>query len=197
MKKIVFTLMMILGVTSLLQAQVTQEELNRARQEAENATTDKKKKEKAYESLLKEVRYQNALIAIEENDFVIEAERITFKRGNWRYVTANTNFISLKGDEATVQIAFPGAPAGPNGIGGITLDGRATSIKKTTDKKGRTNISMQVTGAGISARIEISMHKGDANVTAIVSPNFSSNRFTLEGTLYPTSESNVFKGRSF
>jgi len=198
MKKVFLILIMALGISSAINAQVTQEKLDNARIDAKEATGElKKEKEKIYYALLDSAKAENAVKAIELRDFVLEADKVTFKYGNWKYVTSNTNFISFSDNKATVQIAFTGAPPGPNGIGGITLEGNASSIEVNTDKKGNTTFSMYVMGAGISAKIDIELIKDTYQAIATVSPNFSSNRFTLSGSLYPTSESDIFKGRSF
>lgn len=64
-----------------------------------------------------------------DREFVLEAEQITFKYGRFIYVNANTNFVSMHGDKATIQMAFNSPYAGPNGIGGITVDGTASNVK--------------------------------------------------------------------
>jgi len=177
-------------------AQITQDELDRAMAEVSAATENKKEKEKALRALEDSVMHQNAVYALENREFVLEAEKIIFKRGRWRYVTPNTNFISLNGDRATVQIAFEGAPPGPNGIGGITVEGRISNLKERTDKRGNRSLSMSVTGASISALVEIQLSAKGNKATATVSPTFSSNRFTLAGDLLHTSQARVFKGRT-
>lgn len=196
MKKILLILMAIACISDLTHAQITQEQLDKARKEAKEATSSKKKKEKIYQALLDSVRADNAVKAFELKDFVLEADMVTFKWGNWKYVTSNTNFISLSEDRATVQIAFAGAPPGPNGIGGITVEGRASNIEIKTDKKGNTLFSMNVMGTAISARIEIELFKDTYQAIATVIPNFNSNRFTMSGSLYPSSESEVYKARA-
>ena len=55
---------------------------------------------------------------------------------------------------------------------------------------------MMVQGIGISASITVRMIKGSAKCTATVSPNFSSNRISFTGTVYPSESSSVFKGRT-
>ena len=55
---------------------------------------------------------------------------------------------------------------------------------------------MNVQGVAVSARVTFRMAKGTNKCTATVSPNFNSNRISFTGNLYPSSESNVFKGRS-
>lgn len=152
--------------------------------------------QKAKEEAEDQAWHQAAVQAIKERSFVLEADRIEFKRGQFVYVTPNTNFVSLDGDHAVVQLAFNTAYAGPNGIGGITVDGTASGVEVKTDKKGNVNIKMMVQGSAISASVTIRMAAGSNKATATVSPNFNSNRISFTGTLYPTSESNVFKGRT-
>lgn len=52
--------------------------------------------------------FEQGVQALKEKDFVLEAERVEFKRGQFVYVTPSTNFVSMKGDRATIQLAFNG-----------------------------------------------------------------------------------------
>lgn len=139
---------------------------------------------------------QKAIQALNDRKFVLEADRIDFKNGRFAYVNANTNFISLHEDKATVQLAFTSQYAGPNGIGGITVEGTASNIKMTTDKKGNVTFTMMVQGIGISASVLINVYQGSNKCSATVSPNFNSNRIDFSGNLFDEQDSNVFKGRS-
>ena len=154
--------------------------------------------EKAAKKAEKEAKKaaEQGVQALKEKDFVLEAERVEFKRGQFVYVTPSTNFVSMKGDRATIQLAFNTAAAGPNGIGGITVDGSASNIEMKTDKKGNVTFSMMVQGVAVSANVTIRMVKGTNKCTATVSPNFNSNRISFTGYLYPSDQSNVFKGRA-
>ena len=153
--------------------------------------------EKRIEAIQDSIRSAEAFSALKQLDFVLEANRLSFNGRANAYVTSNTNFILLNGDRASVQIAFNGAFAGPNGIGGVTVDGTVGEVKTTTDKKGNVTCNFSVTGVGISAQVSIRLTRGRNNVSATVNPNFNSNRLTLDGKLVPLSESNIFKGRSF
>ena len=106
--------------------------------------------------------------------------------------------LSLKseGEDAVVQVAFNIPAAGPNGLGGVTVDGKVSSYEVKTDKKGTIYLSMNVMGTGISARLDISMPKGTNNATVTILPNFNSNRLTLNGVILPACKSSIFKGRS-
>lgn len=86
--------------------------------------------------------------------------------------------------------------AGPNGLGGVTVNGKVSSYEMRTDKRGTLYLSMNVMGVGISARLDISMPKGTNNATVTITPNFNSNRLTLNGVILPAFKSSVFKGRS-
>lgn len=140
--------------------------------------------------------YQNAIESIDSLKFVLEADRITFKNGQFVYVDANTNFISLKKDRGTIQLAFNSPYPGPNGIGGITVDGLVSNVKKEIDKKGNIIFSMSIMGNGVSAQVFFNMVNGTNICSAIVTPNFNSQRITFSGKLYPPEESSVFKGRA-
>ena len=94
--------------------------------------------------------------AINAKKFTLEADQVVFKYGQTAYVTSNTNFVSVDGEDAVVQVAFNIPAAGPNGLGGVTVDGKVSSYEMRTDKKGTLYLSMNVMGTGISARLDIS-----------------------------------------
>ena len=137
----------------------------------------------------------NAVKALDSLEFVLEADKLVFKYGDMAFVQSNTNFISLSDDKAVVQVA-PYNAGGPNGVGGITLEGRASNINMRTDKKGTITYSMNVQGAAISAVVTITMPKGTNEAIAVIEPTFSSNRITLSGKIVPKSASRVFMGTS-
>lgn len=97
--------------------------------------------------------------ALEKSNFVLEADQLLFKRGGTAFVSSNTNFVSLSDNRAIVQVA-PFNGGGPNGVGGITVEGSASNVKVQTDKKGNTTLSMNVMGTGISATVNIFYSKG-------------------------------------
>ncbi len=133
-----------------------------------------------------------ALNAINSHDFVLEADRLQYKTSSI-YVNYNTNFVSLRGDKATVQVA-PFNGGGPNGVGGITVNGTATKIQVSTDKKGDTFLRMNVMGTGVSAEVTVHLYKNSNKAICDISPNFNSNRVTLSGKIVPADDSTVFRG---
>ena len=137
-----------------------------------------------------------AAAAVLNRDFVLEADQVTFKNGNTVFVNSSTTFISVKGNRAVVQISPSNFAAGPNGVGGVTVDGSISGMQRMVDKKGRTTISFNVMGLGINAQIEIYMVPGTNRASATIYPNFNSNTVWVQGDIVPYSSSNVFEGNS-
>lgn len=137
-----------------------------------------------------------AMAAVRNQDFVLEADQVTFKNGMTTFVNSNTNFISVKGKRAVVQISPSNFASGPNGLGGVTVDGMITGQQIMTDKKGRVTYSFNVMGVGINAQVDVYMVPGTNNATATIYPNFNSNTVWLEGTLVPYDNSDVIEGSS-
>ena len=137
-----------------------------------------------------------ARAALQNQDFVLEADNVTFRNGSTVFVNSTTNFISVKGNRAVVQISPSNYASGPNGVGGVTVDGTVSDFQITTDKKGRTTMSMNVMGIGINAQVEVYMYPGTNSATATVYPNFNSNTVWLQGDIVPYENSDVFEGSS-
>ncbi len=137
-----------------------------------------------------------ASAAVRNMDFVLEANNVSFKNGRTVFVNSNTNFISVKGKRAVVQISPSDFSSGPNGLGGVTVDGTISGMTVKTDKKGRITVSMNVTGIGINAQVEIYMNPDSNQATATVYPNFNSNTVWMSGEIIPYENSTVIQGRS-
>ena len=194
MKKMLFLLMLMCSTAAWAQT----EKRIYTRSEQENMSESRqneRQQRKQMEAKLDSLNFVRAVKALEGLDFVLEAKQLQFKRGNTAFVSATTNFVSLHDEYATVQVA-PFYSGGPNGVGGITLDGRASNIKMETDKRGNVTFTMSVIGVVLSARVSISLIKGSNKASATIYPNFHSNNITLIGELIPTEESSVFKGQS-
>ena len=158
----------------------------RARSEADRRMT----------ALTDSIASVQARSALQNQDFVLEADNLTFKNGTTAFVNSSTNFISVKGNRAVVQISPSNLASGPNGVGGVTVDGTITGQQVTKGRDGRITFSMNVTGIGINAQVEIYMFPGSNQANATVYPNFNSNTIWLSGTIVPYENSNVFEGMS-
>lgn len=137
-----------------------------------------------------------ARAALRNQDFVLEADNVQFRNGNTVFVNSTTNFISVKGNRAVVQISPSDFASGPNGVGGVTVEGMISGQEVRTDSKGRTTFSMNVMGIGINAQVEIYMFPDSNRASATVYPNFNSNTVWLDGKIVPYENSTVFEGNS-
>ena len=190
MKRIITLITLVLVSASTLMYAQSSSETRQAERKAQREA------QKAREKAENERNYAIAVQALKEGKFVLEADQLVFKRGRSAFFSSTTNFVLMDGEHASVQIAANNALAGPNGIGGITVDGSRKEMKITTDKKGNVNCSFSVQGIGISAQVYITLTNGGNNASARISPNFNSNTLTLNGVLVPLSQSNVYKGRA-
>ncbi|MGM9713507.1 MAG: DUF4251 domain-containing protein [Prevotella sp.] len=196
-KRLILLLVLLTSIVSA-GAQTERQLYTKAEQERalkQEQGNKKHEQEKRIEAILDSIRSAEALSALEHLDFVVEANRLSFKRGETAFVTSSTNFISVSDDNVIIQVS-PFNWGGPNGIGGITLEGRASNIKLKTDKHGNVNLTMSVQGVGVSATIDLYLPKNSYMGSVTINPNFHSHRVTLYGTLLPTSKSAVFKGLS-
>lgn len=170
---------------------------------AEHGADSKEQKEtkqaqtKAKEKSADEIAYEAAVAALNAREFVLEADQVMFRSGRTEFVNTNTNFVLVNQKRGTVQVAFNTTYAGPNGIGGVTVDGTNSDIDIKTDKKGNVNCQFNIQGIGISAQVFINLTNGGNDATVTISPNFNSNTLTLRGNLIPLGQSNIFKGRSW
>lgn len=165
-------------------------------QVSQNTQKETREQKKMEQEQLDQLYFEEAKQAVESKDFILEADQVIFKWGTSAFVSSNTNFVAVKGDEAVVQVAFNVPFSGYNGLGGITVTGQVSDYKQKEDKNGNLYVTMNVMGTGISAMVSINLPKGTNRASVDISPNFNSNRFTLRGTLLPAGKANVFKGWS-
>ena len=142
------------------------------------------------------VAYVQALAAVKNQDFVLEADNVMFRNGNTVFVNSTTNFISVKGNRAVVQISPSNFASGPNGVGGVTVTGMLSGPEYRVDKKGNVTYSYNVMGIGINAQIEVYLTPGTNSATATIYPNFNSNTIWIQGEIVPYENSRVFEGSS-
>ena len=114
-----------------------------------------KAERKALQERIDSLQYAEAVQALNDRAFTLEADQVLFKYGQMAYVNSNTNFVSVKDNHAVVQVAFNIPISGPNGLGGVTVEGTFTGYDLKKDKKGNLSLSMNVLGTGISARVDI------------------------------------------
>lgn len=187
------TLLTLLCFGTGLNAQDFGTETTMTRQEARKAARAAHKKAIAAEN---NQLFEQAVQCLKEGSFVIEADQLLFPQGMTKFVSGLTNFVSMQDGKAVIQIATSNFRPGPNGVGGITVEGNASNITMSTSKKGVVYYNFMDQGIAVSATVNIQL-TGDGNrATVTIYPNFNSNNLTMTGKLVPYSESNVFQGNT-
>ena len=148
------------------------------------------------EALADSIASVQAFAAVKNQDFVLEAQTVQFRNGATVFVNDMTNFISVKGNRAVVQISPSNFAAGPNGVGGVTVDGMISGQEYRVGKKGYATYSFNVMGIGINAQVEIYLTPGTNQASATIYPNFNSNTVWLQGNIVPYENSRVIEGSS-
>lgn len=152
----------------------------------------KRDQRKHARQVMDQAAHNAALAALKENNWVLMANTLYGPKGQAIPVSDNTNFIQFKDNTVYVQLAFNGI-AGPNGLGGITVQGTPSNISSQTDKYGNLTYSFYVNGTAITAQIIINLNGGSNYAQATVYPMMNNNNLTFSGTLVPTSGSGIFR----
>ena len=85
-KVVILTLVTLFTCVEYSQAQTTEKEMTRQEKKAAQEALDK-------------MLFQEAKEAIDNQTFVLEADRVYFKYGTSAFVSSNTNFVGLDGDK--------------------------------------------------------------------------------------------------
>ena len=167
---------------------------SRSEKEKEWRAQRERLQERAIEQRQDSIAYNEAVIALKEGNWVLEANNVNFFNGITRFVSSNTNYISCEDGEGTVQTAFNNFAYSPNGLGGVTVQGDLSGERMSTDKDGNIYYSFNIQGSAISATVYLTLTGGTNQASATINPNFSGRSMTLDGYLVPYSQSNVFQG---
>lgn len=196
MKKIYYLLIMLFAFTlepGDMMAQNTNGERTMTPKEARKAERAARKKIIAEQNQL---LYEQALQALKNQSFVVEVDQLIFPRGMVEYVSSITNFVYINQGSAVIQVATSNFNPGPNGVGGVTVQGSPSNITMSTDKKGIVYYNFVDQGIAVSASVNIQMIPGSNRVTVTIYPNFNSNNLTMTGLLVPYEQSNIFQGQT-
>lgn len=195
MKRFLVLVVMLACGLSSMQAQSRREKARQAWKAQEEQRKKDRQERKERNALQDTIAYIDALQALKAQSFVVEANTVQGISTQMFFVNPTTNFVSVNNGQATVQIASNSAVnPGPNGLGGITVQGSTSNVKIKTDKKGNTTLTMNIQGTLISATVTVQLAADSSNAMVTVDPNFSGNILTMTGTLVPASMSNVFMG---
>ncbi len=147
-----------------------------------NASAQNKKAER--EAMAK-VKFEKALAALNDKDYVIIVGTYDKGDGNFETNTDNSVFISYEKEDVFIQ-------------GQIIADNSHTNklavseFKQVTDKKGNVKSTMQLRGNLINAKLEITLRTGGNTADVIITPTKGGTK-RFSGELEPRSESKYFK----
>ena len=152
------------------------------------------KQERERKDSLNFIQLKEALI---DGSFVLEASSVRLDVTRTFFVTPNLNFLMMRGlDRGIVQIGQNGPIVGPNGVGGITVEGNIDRAEISTDKRGNVVFAYDIWGVNISAKVTITLYKNSSRASAVVRPNFTRYDLYMDGDLKTLEDSAVFEGRS-
>ena len=196
-KRVLFILLALFAVQVSLFAQ----EKKMTRKEKEAAWRAERLKKRAQEERQimhsDSIQYVQAINAIRNGSWALEASNVTFNNGVTRFVTESTNFVSVDDGQAVVQTAFNNTNINsPNGLGGLTLEGRILGEELKMDHEGNVYYNYNIQGAEISATVNVVITAHTNQATATVNPNFSSRQMTMSGYIYPYESAGVIEGTS-
>lgn len=140
--------------------------------------------------------YIEALNALKEGNWVLEADNINFFSGITRFVSSSTNYISCNDGEGTIQTAYANFTYSPNGLGGVTVQGDVYDGRMSTDKDGNVYYSFSIQGSAVSATVYVTLTGGTNQASAMVNPNFTGRSMTFDGYIVPYNQATVFQGMS-
>jgi hypothetical protein len=138
----------------------------------------------------------NTSVALKNEHFVMKADQVRGKYGSSYVVNPVTNFVAVEGRDAYVQLASSSG-IGFNGMGGVTLKGRITSMEiNQVDKDGYYTIVISTMGNGGPLNITMNVNPTGEVATAYIRTHYG-NRIEMTGELVPWTGTGktVYKGR--
>ena len=196
MKKVLFLTTLLLFVITVTTFAQTSKEEREARREA---LKKEREARKVLEAQQDSVAYLQAVEAMKAGAFVLEADNVSFPNGIVRYVSSNTNYVQVDNGKGIVQTAFSNFAynPGPNGLGGITVEGTISGLQMKEDKDGNFYYNYTIQGVAISATVFITLTGGTNQASVTISPNFNNNNMTMMGRLVPLGKSEVYQGTTW
>lgn len=163
--------------------------------ETELTKKERKARRKAEQAKQDSLDLTAFMAIIESKQWVLEAYQISFNNGRKFNVTPALNFIAIENEEAFIQIGSNSA-YGYNGIGGISIKGKATRYtSKVINKYGSRFISIVVNSPNGTFDIRINVNASGELATASVQGATTGGELEYCGKIVTISESIVYKGR--
>lgn len=158
------------------------------------ANEAQRQQRKAYAAMMDSINAVNAYKALADSRFVLPIDEMVFKHGGTVQTNPTINYLSLDSMNAVIQISFPQAAPGFNGIGGITVEGAPRNLRYSVDKKGTATLMYVVSGKGIVADVTVRLPEGQTKASASVDAGYSTAGVTVYGKIAPIANGWVVKG---
>ncbi|HLN21098.1 MAG TPA: DUF4251 domain-containing protein [Bacteroidales bacterium] len=158
-----------------------------------NTKLDKKEKKDAREAQLL-ANFKAIDTLLQKGAYVLEAETLNDRYGNYVPVTSTLNFIKVSSGQVVLQTGA-NAAIGYNGVGGVTAEGRVSNYRVSKDEKRKTfsvffNAMTNIGTYDIYIRI-------NADATAIATiTGMTRGSLTYKGNLVAPYNSRIFKGQT-
>ncbi|WP_044205005.1 DUF4251 domain-containing protein [Flammeovirga sp. OC4] len=196
-KNYIIALSLIFGISFTAFAQEEADQ-NLSKKEQKALKKEQKKKakaeKKAQAEAFEKIQHQQALVAIDSQQFVLEANQLYDRRGRTVNVQSNINFIKVEKDVGVLQIGSANL-IGWNGVGGITVDGRISDWKVSKDdKNGRTTVSFNIMGSMLQARVIYDLDGTGNYCNVRIDGVFSARQLKMRGVLVPNNMSSTYEG---
>ena len=190
MKRIILSITLLVSILIINDAFTQEQQLSK--KDKKKLEKEEKKKQKEAAEL---VEWNEAKAIAESKRFVFTAFEV-FTEGGSIALDERTNFFYVLGDDATLQTAVPVLEnyPNPNGIGGVTTEGKVTSYK-VKNKGPKKPISIQVAfkplagqGGGIHTFVVFIYGDGYAEL------QFPYRSTRLKGNIRKPENSKIYKG---
>jgi len=132
---------------------------------------------------------------VENQRFVLEANRISGRTGQIIQVNSTLNFLIVDTSHIVIQLASHGG-MGANGVGGVTTEGSIKNYKFVKDKKGY-NYTVSFFASTVLGTFDIVLFvNGDGTANADVNQTTTGSVVRYYGEIVPVELSRIYKGRS-
>lgn len=191
----IITLLLFFGMSAPMHSQEKKMTLKEKEDAWRAERLKKRAQEQRREFVNDSIQHVQAIIAIRNNSWALEASNITFSDGTTRFVTPSMNYVAINDGTGTIQTAFDDTNIySPNGLGGITLEGNISNEELRIDREGNVYYDYIVQGNNVSASITIVITANSNQATANINPNFSNRNMMMSGYIYPYDQAGVFQG---
>lgn len=140
--------------------------------------------------------HQTAQMCIEQHNWVLEVNEISYTGSIAVSVPTNVNYLSVNGVDVVLQTSSDDGDNSYNGLGGVTVNGTINSDKQHFEKDGTLVYEFHVLGVSLQATVTVSLEPNNNYASAYVDFDTGPDSMTLYGNIYRGTTSNEVEGES-